>query len=172
MSWNVGGHFWVSNEDSEIVSLGLKKAREFAPKWTPRYMLTDDSQIEQNAIGIAFPGIEAGEQTVDVLLCTVQVMQNWNRKIYHKPTWVKMIHALHKTTRIGCQQLVDEAISQCPFESMRKYINDYYIPRMHSWGLWNCQHSPILLQATTTNPLKSFHSELKRDSKKSDGFIG
>ncbi|CAG8447347.1 150_t:CDS:2 [Gigaspora rosea] len=47
-----------------------------------------------------------------------------------------MVHAMHKKTQIGCEEVVRDAVNTCP-------------------------HSPLLLQITSTNPLESFHSELK-----------
>ena len=40
------------------------------------------------------------------------------------------------------------------------------------WALWARQHSPLLLQVTSTNPLESYHSELKRSSSPKYGLIG
>ncbi len=145
MSWNVGGHFLVSNEDSDIVSSGLKVVRKHAPKWKLRYFLTDDSNIKQNAITAAFPRLVAGEKNVDLLLCAVYVMGNWMRKIYHAKTRALMIKVMHKTTKIACEELLDEAIN-CPLAPMRDYINRHYRDHTHKWALWNRQHSPILLQ--------------------------
>ncbi|GES76067.1 hypothetical protein GLOIN_2v1776807 [Rhizophagus clarus] len=42
----------------------------------------------------------------------------------------------------------------------------------HQWALWARQHSPLLLQVTTTNPLESYHSELKKSTSLKYGLIG
>ncbi|RHZ67797.1 hypothetical protein Glove_299g115 [Diversispora epigaea] len=39
-------------------------------------------------------------------------------------------------------------------------------------GLWARQHFPLLLQVTSTNPLESFHSKLKRITSSLHGLIG
>ena len=40
------------------------------------------------------------------------------------------------------------------------------------FALWARQHSPLLLQVTFTNPLESYHSELKRTTSFLYGLIG
>src|SRR2546423_7476657 len=55
--WNVGGHFFVSRENSETVTAALKTIRTFAPRWSPRYMLLDQSSVEANSIAATFPGL-------------------------------------------------------------------------------------------------------------------
>ncbi|PKK56629.1 hypothetical protein RhiirC2_858535 [Rhizophagus irregularis] len=40
------------------------------------------------------------------------------------------------------------------------------------WALWARQHSPLLLQVTSTNPLESYHSEIKRLTSSKHGLIG
>ncbi|CAB5190677.1 unnamed protein product [Rhizophagus irregularis] len=84
--WDVGAHFFVSKEDSETVATGLKAIRRFAHCWNPRYFLSDQSNIESNAIKMAFPGLKNGEQECDVFFCTVHVMRTWMSKIYEKKT--------------------------------------------------------------------------------------
>ncbi|PKK73282.1 hypothetical protein RhiirC2_776253 [Rhizophagus irregularis] len=42
---------------------------------------------------------------------------------------------------------------------------------MEKWGLWARQHSPLLLQVTSTNSLESFHSELKKKSSSLHGAV-
>ncbi|PKY62263.1 hypothetical protein RhiirA4_432418 [Rhizophagus irregularis] len=69
--WNVGAHFFVSKEDSVTIAEGLKIVRRFARHWSPRYFLSDQSNIESNSIRMAFPGLKNGEQDCDVIFCTV-----------------------------------------------------------------------------------------------------
>ncbi|CAB4399408.1 unnamed protein product [Rhizophagus irregularis] len=56
--WDVGAHFFVSNENSDTVAEGLKIIRRFARRWNPRYFLSDQSNIESNSIKMAFPGLK------------------------------------------------------------------------------------------------------------------
>jgi hypothetical protein len=170
--WDVGAHFFVSNEDSETVAKGLKAIRRFAHRWNPRYFLSDQSNIESNAIKMAFPGLKNGEQECEIFFCTVHVMRTWMSKIYEKKTRQKMLHAMHKRTRIGCESLIQEAINECANPTIKKYILRNYTKNTHQWALWARQHSPLLLQVTSTNALESYHSELKRTTSPKHGLIG
>ncbi|CAG8728866.1 13621_t:CDS:2, partial [Rhizophagus irregularis] len=52
------------------------------------------------------------------------------------------------------------------------YIRRNYMRNTQQWALWARQHSPLLLQVTSTNPLESYHSELKRKTSSLHGLIG
>ena len=71
--WDVGAHFFVSNEDSNTVAKALKTIRQFGRRWKPRYFLADQSNVEAKSIAMAFPGIQKGEQECDVIFCTVHI---------------------------------------------------------------------------------------------------
>ena len=161
---DVGAHFFVSNEDSETIAQALRIVRNQCPRWTPRYFLLDQSSTEANSIRQVFPGLHGGEQECEVLLCMVHVMRTWISKIYDKKTRETMVLAMHKRTRIGCEQLLQDAVNTCPVSTISKYIERNYKKNTHQWALWARQHSPLLLQVTSTNALESFHSELKRTS--------
>ncbi|CAB4487086.1 unnamed protein product [Rhizophagus irregularis] len=83
-----------------------------------------------------------------------------------------MLHAMHKRTRIGCESLIQEAINECANPTIKKYILRNYAKNTHQWALWARQHSPLLLQVTSTNTLESYHSELKRTTSPKHGLIG
>jgi len=135
-------------------------------------MLADQSSVEANSIMKAFPGIDRGEQNCDVLLCTVHVMRLWLSKIYHPETRNRMVLAMHKRTQIGCEEVVRDAIARCPVEDIRRYIERNYMANTRRWSLWARQHSPLLLQVTSTNAVESYHSQLKRETSKVHGLIG
>jgi hypothetical protein len=48
------------------------------------------------------------------------------------------------------------------------YIRDSLIPVLPLWAYCFCEHSPILLQVSTTNPVESWHSTLKTKGIKKD----
>ena len=152
--------------------MALKLVRKFERRWSPRYILADQSSVEANAISAAFPGLPAGEQQCDVLLCTVHTMRTWLSKIYHPKTREKMILAMHKRIQIGCEEIIQQAINRCPVPAVQQYIARNYQTNTQRWALWARQHSPLLLQVTTTNPLESYHSELKQRTSPSFGLIG
>ncbi|RHZ79647.1 hypothetical protein Glove_143g94 [Diversispora epigaea] len=115
--WDVGAHFFVSNEDSDTIAEALKIIRNICKNWIPGYVLMDQSNIEANSIKKVFSGLKAGENECRIILCTV-------------------------------------------------HINS------HKWALWTRQHSPLLLQVTSTNALESYHSELKRTTSFLYSLIG
>lgn len=170
--WDVGAHFFVSSENSDTIAEGLKIIRRFAHRWSPRYFLSDQSNIESNSIKIAFPGLKNGEQECDIIFCTVHIMRTWMRRIYDKKIQQKMIHAMHKRTKIGCEDLIQQAINECSNPTIKRYISRNYTKNTHQWALWARQHSPLLLQVTSTNALESYHSELKRTTSSQYGLIG
>jgi hypothetical protein len=138
----------------------------------PHYILSDHSNIEAKSIKKTFPGIAAGEQECQVLICVVHVMRTWMQKIHEKKTWDTMIVAMHKRTKIGCESLVQNAINHCPVPSIQNYIKRNYVKNTEKWSLWARQHSPLLLQVTLTNSLESYHSELKKKMSLLHGLIG
>ncbi|CAG8785124.1 958_t:CDS:1, partial [Gigaspora rosea] len=58
-------------------------------------------------------------------------------------------------TRPGCEKLIQQAIEECPVPNIQQYIQRNYFKNTDQWALWSWQHSPLLLQVTTTNPLES-----------------
>src|SRR2546421_3546823 len=99
-------------------------------------------------------------------------MRTWMTKIYEKKIQDIMIAAMHKRTKIGCESLVQDAIDKCTVPSIQNYIQRNYMRNTQQWALWARQHSPLLLQVTSTNPLEFYHSELKRSSFPKYGLIG
>ena len=132
----------------------------------------DQSATEANSIKQVFPGLHGGEQECDIILCTVHVMRTWMAKIYDTKARETMILAMHKKTKIGCEQLIQEAIRLCSVPAICHYIKKNYTHNNHQWALWARQHSPLLLQVTSTNALESYHSELKRTTSHVHGLIG
>src|SRR5438270_12084671 len=93
-------------------------------------------------------------------------------RIYDKKTRDVMIAAMHKRIKIGCEQLVQGAINKCPIPAIQNYIKRNYTKNTQQWALWARQHSPMLLQVSSTNPLESYHSKLKRSMSSLHGLIG
>lgn len=170
--WDVGGHFFLAGEDSKAVSKGLQAIRQLVPAWQPRYMLIDQSGIESNGIMDVFRGLENGEQECNVIWCTVHVMRTWIRKITHAETRSKMLYAMHKKTRAGCAEAVQQAIAQCNVDFVRRYITRNWSKNTEKWGMYARAHCPLLLQVSSTNALESYHSELKMRTSKNHGLIG
>ncbi|RHZ51439.1 hypothetical protein Glove_478g118 [Diversispora epigaea] len=170
--WDVGAHFFVSNEDSDTIAEALKIIRNICKNWIPGYVLMDQSNIEANSIKKVFPGLKAGENECRIILCTVHIVRTWIAKIYEKKTREIMIGAMHKRTKIGCEQFIQNAIQQFSVSAVCNFIKRNYMKNSHKWALWARQHSPLLLQVTSTNALESYHSELKRTTSFLYGLIG
>ncbi|RHZ51906.1 hypothetical protein Glove_468g3 [Diversispora epigaea] len=170
--WDVGAHFFVSNEDSDTITEALKIIRNICKNWIPGYVFMDQSNIETNSIKKVFPGLKAGENECRIILCTVHIVRTWIAKIYEKKTREIMIGAMHKRTKIGCEQFIQNAIQQCSVSAVCNFIKRNYMKNSHKWALWARQHSPLLLQVTSTNALESYHSELKRTTSFLYGLIG
>ena len=125
--WNVGAHFFVSSEDSDTVAEALTIIRnKYCRRWSSCYILSDQSSIEAKSIKKTFPGMAAGEQECQVLLCIVHIMRTWMQRIHEKTTRDTMIAAMHKRTKIGCESLVQDAINHCPVPSIQNYIKRNY----------------------------------------------
>ena len=126
--------------------------------WKPRYVLTDDSSIEQLAVQKAFPGLIAGEQNIQHLLCTVHSNRTLLRKLGSsaaRPAYNLLRQAMFCFTGIKCRELCEEAIRVAPGDSFREYIRKHWLTTAPKWALFAWQHSPLLLQITTTNPCVS-----------------
>ncbi len=59
--WNVGTHFFVSNEDADTVAEALIIIYNKYYNWSLHYILSDQSSIEAKSIKKAFPNITANE---------------------------------------------------------------------------------------------------------------
>ena len=65
-----------------------------------------------------------------------------------------MIAAMHKRTKISCEKLIQDAIDICLVPTIKSYIQRNYKNNTQRWALWAWQHSPLLLQVTSTNALE------------------
>ncbi|RPB26747.1 hypothetical protein L211DRAFT_846912 [Terfezia boudieri ATCC MYA-4762] len=98
-------------------------------KWQLRYIMTNDSTIEQHAIRLAFLGLN-----------------------------------------IKNRELCKEAIAAAN-EETAKYICTYWLQNAPKWAIYARQHSPFLLQATTTNACEAWHYKLKSGAGLSKGQV-
>ncbi|RHZ63302.1 hypothetical protein Glove_330g7 [Diversispora epigaea] len=106
-------------EDSDTVAKALKIIQRFVCSWKPRYFLSDQSNVKANGIAIAFSGLSKGEQNCEVIFCTVYVIRTWMTKIYETKVQRKIIHALYKITKIGCDELIQQAINECQASTVK-----------------------------------------------------
>lgn len=55
-------------------------------------------------------------------------------KIYDTKARSKMILAMHKITKIGCDELIKEAIDKCQVPTIKQYIKWNYTKKYKSMG--------------------------------------
>ncbi|RUP52046.1 hypothetical protein BC936DRAFT_142698 [Jimgerdemannia flammicorona] len=79
--------------------------------------------------------------------------------------------AMYKITHISYEQLVQEAIASLPFNSKKTYVQYYWFKNIVKWVMWSRQHSPLLLQITSTSPVESYHVVLKKRGNASFGLL-
>ena len=166
--WIPTAHLVVERENGEIIAEGLKHIKQWCHgKWQPRYILTDDSAIEQRAIRLSFPGLNAGEQEVTHLLCSVHSNRTLLRRlgsIAHKPLYQLLKQAMFCFTGIRNRELCEQAIQiavTAGEPDTAKYIQTNWVQTAPKWAMFARQHSPLLLQVTTTNACKAWHRKLK-----------
>ena len=142
-------------------------------KWQPRYVLTDDSAIEQRAVRLAFPGLSIGEQEVTHLLCSVHSNRTLLRRLgstAHQPIYQLLKHAMYCFTGIKNQELCEQAIRDAD-QDTAKYIQTQWLQTASKWAMYARQHSPLLLQTTTTNACEAWHRKLKSGAGLSKGQV-
>ncbi|RPB21160.1 hypothetical protein L211DRAFT_450441 [Terfezia boudieri ATCC MYA-4762] len=140
--------------------------------------MTDDSAIEQRAIRLAFPGLNGGEQEVAHLLCSVHSNRTLLRRLgsnANKPIYQLLKHAMYFVTQIQnralCEQAVAAATAIDNTGNMANYVQTYWLQTASKWAMYARQHSPFLLQATTTNACEAWHRKLKSGAGLSKGQV-
>ena len=83
-----------------------------------------------------------------------------------------MLRAMYKLISHGCEQLINQAINTLPLPMAKDYVRQNWIKNTVKWAMWRRQHSPLLLQMTSTSPVESYHTVLKRKINSSFGLIG
>ena len=78
---------------------------------------------------------------------------------------------MHKRTKIRCEDLVQQAINECPNLIIKQHLKELH-EKYASMEALGMTVFPLLLQMTSTNALESYHSELKRTSSPQHDLIG
>ena len=78
---------------------------------------------------------------------------------------------MYKFTRIGCEQLIQEAIEQLPLDQNKKHVRHNWQKNTQKWAMRSRQNSPLLLQMTSSSPVESYHA-VKKKGNASFGIIG
>jgi len=179
--WCACAHFLASNQTAELISGALTTIKRWCQGLPHlRYFLTDDSAAKQSAVKKAFPGLLAGELEVSHFLCTVHSMRTLDRKLkakkYAAPKKNLLSAMFGCTTKPGCLAEIQAALVATSDAEMCTYIEKEWLHTSDQWALYARQHSPLLLQVTTTNPVEAWHRRIKygtsKGSKSKHGFKG
>ncbi len=165
--WIPCAHMLSATEDGNIMSEFLRKVKQWCGgrgAWRLRYMITDDSAAEQKAVRLAFRGLEEGEQQVDHFLCRKHSERTLKEKLGAdscKKSFEHLYKALYyRFSEQGCKDEVHAAINAAP-DHKKEYIRKWWLDTRKLWAYYARQHSCLLLQVTTTNPVESWHHSLK-----------
>ncbi|RPB25197.1 hypothetical protein L211DRAFT_836521 [Terfezia boudieri ATCC MYA-4762] len=173
--WIPTAHMVVERGNEETIVEGLRHIKQWCSgKWQPRYIMTGDSPTEQRAIPIAFPNLNSGEQEVDHLLCSVYSNQTLLRRFgftAHKPVYRLLTHAMYCSTEIQNRELCEQAIAAAVDQGTAKYIRTHWLQTASKWAMYARQHSPFLLQVTTTNACETWNRKLKSGAGLSKGQV-
>ena len=165
--WVPCAHLLSPTEDGNIVAAFLRKIKDWCGgrgAWPLRYIITDDSAAEQKAVRLAFRGLEEGEQQVDHFLCRKHSERTLKRELSAKTckkSFEHLFQALYyRYSEQGCLDEINAAIAAAP-DSKKEYIRKWWLHTRRLWAYYARQHSCLLLQVTTTNPVESWHHSLK-----------
>ena len=78
-----------------------------------------------------------------------------------KPVFNTLRYAIYVYTRVKLREICEEAIRLAPDDKTKGYIRSYWLETSSKWAFYAGQHSPMLLQNTTTNACESWHRQLK-----------
>ena len=175
--WMPCAHMLAKTEDGDIITAFLRKLKKWCGGnggWLLRYMITDDSAAEQRGVKEAFRGLIDGEQKVDHFLCRKHSERTQKRRLPHDANAEARRHLYaalyYRLTEPGCDDSLRKAVKAAPKESTKRYIEKEWVATKRQWAWYARQHSSILLQCPTTNPVESWHHSLKTYAE-GKGFI-
>ncbi|RHZ77074.1 hypothetical protein Glove_186g2 [Diversispora epigaea] len=159
--WDISAYFFVSSENCDTVAEALK--------------IIHQSGIEAKGVKKAFSDINAGEQECE--------NKDWFNGHFGHVNIIRVAKS-QIIWDLGCQNAQITSIWDLGFGISAKDTNYNLEFGIWDFGIWDfgiwilnlggrySQHSPLLLQVTTTNPLESYYSELKRLTSSLHGLIG
>jgi hypothetical protein len=86
-----------------------------------------------------------------------------------------MYKAMARTTKPGCLEDLETALSFAKSSKLKvtyEYLKTYWKNDPARWGMFARQHSSLLLQNSTTNPIESYHRDIKMEKKIGGGNQG
>jgi hypothetical protein len=67
----------------------------------------------------------------------------------------------NRRTKLGALESTNQAIALASSPESANYIRNNWLPEIDKWGNYARDHSALLLQVTTTNPIEAWHRSLK-----------
>ena len=166
--WIPCAHLLSSSEDGDIVARFLQQMDIWCMGlWRPHFFMTDDSASEQKAVRIAFnEPVPTGMRPVENYLCRKHCEATIKRHLSAhdcKASYTHLFSALYyRTTKEGGDGEILKALEKAPDDKKKEYIRQQWWRTRRLWAHYARQHSPILLQVPTTNPVESWHSSIKK----------
>ena len=103
------------------------------------------------------------------MLCRVYCQRTIKRKLNSKQNSrarAELIAAFcNRRTKTGAIKSTNNAIRLAKSPESANYIKNYWLANIEKWANYARDYSALLLQITTTNPIKAFHRSLKSFSK-------
>jgi hypothetical protein len=158
-NWQCAAHFLTAGDDGDIVGACIQVMKRWARgRWEPRYWITNDSGASN--VTSKSPSSTAKKSAT----CSAKSIQ-FEGEIFSKTLQHLLIALKIRRTLTGCDDSIDLAINALPCDhsglprcQKLKYIEE--------WANYARESSPLFLQCKTTNPLKAYHSCLKKCDRK------
>ena len=168
--WIVGAQLYISKENAHVLTIGLQSIKEKIRltyndiDWRPQYWLIDRSMTERRAIMTVFdnsPGT--------ILYCTVHSLANLMKNVKcNQLVFNAMRKAIFSRSIEEMNEEIEKAISAAS-ERIKNYLEFNWLrpgsTDRESWSMAYRNHSPALIQCSSTNPLESYHGDIKNSGK-------
>ena len=98
-------------------------------------------------------------------------MRTLLRKLKQGETFTLFIQAMHRYNKVGCEESLEKAIKSCKNKDIKDYLIKNWKSDTSKFGLYARQHSPLLMQHTSSNAVENYHKVIKMDCDSKDSFI-
>ena len=160
--WIPCAHMLTDYEDGDITAAFLRTLKKWCGGrggWRLRYMIIDDSAAKQRGVRLAFRGLQDGELQPDHFLYRKHSERTLKDRLAGpkcKKSFEHLYHALYfRLTKGGCEESIQAALAHAPDEEKAQYIERQWWKTRQQWAYYARQHSSLLLQVPTTNPVES-----------------
>ncbi|KAI3660906.1 hypothetical protein MP638_006663 [Amoeboaphelidium occidentale] len=156
--WMALFQFWTSSEHSELYEASLRWALEKSgSSWKPASFVIDGYRMEEKAVYSVFGN------TVKIFNCTRHSLETLKTKVRQSAFVLEnMKRALFASSYRECLNSWQEALSNCPYDEIGRYLpRAWPMERSHIWSVYPRQ-SGQWAEVTTSNPVESFFSRVKK----------